>query len=391
MANVFGADVEAIGRIPAVPTILDVICRTTGMGVAAVSRVTEDRWIACSVRDDISFGMQPGSELRIETTICNEIRQHREPVVINNVAADEVYCGHQTPAIYGFQSYISIPICLPDGSFFGTLCALDPEPHVLKTPEVIGMFKLFAELIAFHLDANTRLTTSEASLSREREESGLREQFIAVLGHDLRNPLMAISAGATMLSRRPEQAEEFIGEIQSSVARMGGLIDNILDLARGRLGDGLALSRDSSESIEPTLNQVIDELRRTNPDRAIEAAFHLEEPVNCDRARIAQLFSNLLGNAITYGTPDEPIRVQAMASGGTFELSVANGGRAIPQLAMEYLFQPFFRGNVRPSQQGLGLGLYIASEIARAHGGDIAVSSTAEETRFTFRMPAATN
>ena len=391
MANVFGADVEAIGRIPAVPTILDVICRTTGMGVAAVSRVTEDRWIACSVRDDISFGMQPGSELRIETTICNEIRQHREPVVINNVAADEVYCGHQTPAIYGFQSYISIPICLPDGSFFGTLCALDPEPHVLKTPEVIGMFKLFAELIAFHLDANTRLTTSEASLSREREESGLREQFIAVLGHDLRNPLMAISAGATMLSRRPEQAEEFIGEIQSSVARMGGLIDNILDLARGRLGDGLALSRDSSESIEPTLNQVIDELRRTNPDRAIEAAFHLEEPVNCDRARIAQLFSNLLGNAITYGTPDEPIRVQAMASGGTFELSVANGGRAIPQLAMEYLFQPFFRGNVRPSQQGLGLGLYIASEIARAHGGEIVVNSTPAETRFTFRMPAATN
>ena len=157
MANDFRADIEAIGRIPAVPTILDVVCRTTSMGFAAVARVTGDNWIACSVRDDIAFGLRPGDELRIETTICNEIRQHREPVVINNVAEDEVYCGHQIPAMYGFQSYISIPICLPDGSFFGTLCALDPKPHVLKTPEVIGMFKLFAELIAFHLDANTDL------------------------------------------------------------------------------------------------------------------------------------------------------------------------------------------------------------------------------------------
>ena len=140
------------------------------------------------------------------------------------MAEDEVYRGHQTPATYGLQSYISIPICLPDGSFFGTLCALDPKPHLLKTPEVIGMFKLFAELIAFHLDANTRLAMSEATLSREREVSELREQFIAMLGHDLRNPLMAISAGATMLARRPKQAAEFVDEIQRSVARMAGLL-----------------------------------------------------------------------------------------------------------------------------------------------------------------------
>jgi GAF domain-containing protein len=225
MANDFLADIAAIGRIPAVPTILDVVCRTTGMGFAAVARVTEEKWIACSVRDDIAFGLQPGGELRIETTICDEIREHREPVVINNVAESEVYCGHQTPAMYGFQSYISVPILLPDGAFFGTLCAIDPKPHLLKTPEVTGMFKLFAELIAFHLDANTRLATSAATLFREREESGLREQFIAVLGHDLRNPLMAISAGATLMARRLERAAKYAGDIQRSVSRMVGLID----------------------------------------------------------------------------------------------------------------------------------------------------------------------
>ena len=390
MADNFWDGMETIGSIPAVPTILDVICSTTGMGVAAVARVTEDRWVACSVRDDIAFGLQPGGELRIETTICNEIRQHREPIIINHVAEDEVYCDHQTPAMYGFQSYISMPICLPDGSFFGTLCALDPKPHILKTPEVVGMFRLFAELIAFHIDANMRVAKSEATLSREREESELREQFIAVLGHDLRNPLMAVSAGATMLARRPEQAAEFIDEIQRSISRMVGLIDNMLDLARGRLGGGLVLSRRAVESVEPTLNQVIDELRRTNPDRTIEAAFALAEPVSCDRARLAQLFSNLLGNAMTYGTPDEPIRVRATATGGRFELCVTNGGEPIPQATMAHLFQPFFRGVVRPSQQGLGLGLYIASEIARAHGGQIVVCSTSGETRFTFSMPTGT-
>ena len=75
-------------------------------------------------------------------------------MVINNVAEDPVYRGHPTPAMYGFQSYIAIPIVMPDGTLFGTLCAIDPKPRMLTTPEIIGSFKLFAELIAFHLDAS---------------------------------------------------------------------------------------------------------------------------------------------------------------------------------------------------------------------------------------------
>src|SRR5579862_3954881 len=116
MAQDFQADVESVGRIAAVPTILEVVCRTTGMRFAAVARVTEDRWIACSVLDEIDFGLKPGGELKIETTICNEIRQSREPVVINHVEEDETWCKHDAPALYGFQSYISMPIILEDGS-----------------------------------------------------------------------------------------------------------------------------------------------------------------------------------------------------------------------------------------------------------------------------------
>ncbi len=249
MADDFSADVAAVERIPVVPTILDVICRTTGMGFAAIARVTEERWIACGVQDQIQVGLQPGQELKVETTICHEIRQHREPVIINHVAEDTAYCLHATPKLYGFQSYISIPIILPGGMFFGTLCVIDFKPRVLDTPEIIGMFKLFAELIAFHLDAHSRLETTQAALSREREAADLREQFIAVLGHDLRNPLMSISAGAATLVRHPERAVETATLMQRSVSRMAGLIDNVLDLARGRLGGGLPIASDADEPV----------------------------------------------------------------------------------------------------------------------------------------------
>jgi signal transduction histidine kinase len=156
----FAEDLDIVAGIGAVPNILDVLCRTTGMGFAAIARVTEDRWIACGVRDDIGFGLRPGGELKVETTICHEIRQVGTGVIINHVAADAGYATHHTPALYGFQSYISMPIRLPDGTFFGTLCAIDPQPRDLKRPEVMHSFTLFADLLGFHIDTHRRLLAS---------------------------------------------------------------------------------------------------------------------------------------------------------------------------------------------------------------------------------------
>ena len=198
----FDRDIAKISGIAAVPIILDVVSRTTGMGFTAVARVTEDRWITCASRDELAFGLKPGDELKVETTICHEIRQSVQAVVIDDVNQDAVFCSHHTPAQYGFKSYISMPIIMADGSFFGTLCAIDPKPRKLNTPEVIGMFKLFAELIAFHLDAADKVEVSESKLALEQRSAELREQFIAVLGHDLRNPLASIAGGLRLLRRR---------------------------------------------------------------------------------------------------------------------------------------------------------------------------------------------
>jgi signal transduction histidine kinase len=391
MDNDFADDIAAVQSIDAVPRILEIVCRSTGMGFAAVARVTEERWVCCAVRDDIEFGLQPGGELKVETTICHEIRQSHRAVVIDHVAEDEVFAGHHTPALYGFQSYISVPITLADGTIFGTLCAIDPRPARLKNPETIGTFVLFAELIASHLDAFDRLAATEASLLSERQASELREQFIAVLGHDLRNPLASIAAGTRMMAKAasPEEKVEIAGLVQGSINRMSQLIDNVLDFARGRLGGGLTLHRTANEPIDKILDQVIAELRSAHLSRTIRTRFDIREPVCCDGQRIAQLFSNLLGNAIVHGSADQPVDVTASTDNGIFELSVANSGDPIPVEVMKQLFQPFYRGAIRPAMQGLGLGLFIASEIARAHGGTLTVASSDIETRFIFRMPTS--
>lgn len=194
------AEVAAVSRINAVPSILDVICRTTGMGFAAIARVTEDRWIACAVRDEINFGLQPGEELELETTICNEIRASQREVVIDHVAENETYCQHPTPAMYGFQSYISVPIFYPDGRFFGTLCAIDPKPAQLNRPEIVKMFRLFADLITQHLNA-------------------ARDEFSLQLADSLRTaklPEDIIAAACELLGRRLGVSRAVYAEVDES-------------------------------------------------------------------------------------------------------------------------------------------------------------------------------
>jgi len=240
----------------------------------------------------------------------------------------------------------------------------------------------------YERDLQGREAAAVQHLQDEKATADLREQFIAVLGHDLRNPLASI-VGAARLLRREVQSEKGLRVLQlmeSSVDRMAGLIDDVMDFARGRLGSGIDLHRQVAP-LEPVLRQVVDELEASEPSRIIRCEFALPEPISFDAGRIAQLVSNLLANALTHGDAKKPVDLHAATSDGQLELWVANAGDPIPPAAMNRLFQPFFRGEVRASQQGLGLGLHIASEIARAHGGSLEVQSNGDETRFTLKMP----
>jgi signal transduction histidine kinase len=188
-----------------------------------------------------------------------------------------------------------------------------------------------------------------------------------------------------------EDAMQLAGIIKSSSARMAGLIENTLDFARGRLGDGITLDLKPCESLERTLHELIAELQALSPERKIITSFELTESVDCDSTRIGQLFSNLLGNALRYGNPGTPVKVAAKSVDGQFELSVTNYCHKIPEVVLHRIFQPFCRGEVRQGREGLGLGLYIAAEIARGHGGRLSVCSTDKETTFTLRMPSSSS
>jgi signal transduction histidine kinase len=389
LPNDIRQDIARIDKISVVPTILEMICRTTSMGFAAVARVSDSHWVACSVRDEIGFGLKPGGELKIETTICDEIRQSGKGVIIDHVSEDEQYRDHHTPAMYGFQSYISLPIFRRDGSFFGTLCAIDPKPARLNNPDVTNMFRMYSDLISFHLEAVEQLERAEQQLNEEHSLGGLREQFIAILGHDLKNPIGAIMSSAQLLTRTSsdEKILRLARIIADSSFRMKGLVDNLLDFARGRLGGGFQLDLNEEREASIFLQHVVSELQAMRPDATIESRFEMNHPVSVDRKRISQLFSNLLANAVSYGKPGHPVMVEAVSRPEGFFLDVSNAGERIPESSMPLLFQPFSRGKVQQGQDGLGLGLYIASEIAKAHGGNLTAVSNDEQTKFSFRMP----
>ena len=147
MKDELAAEVAAQGDNAELRAILEEVCAITHMGFAAVARVTDSRWIVAQVLDKIEFGLNPGDELDLKTTICDEIRQSGEAVVIDHVAGNVEWRTHHTPALYGFESYVSIPITLHDGSFYGTLCAIDPHPRTLSSPAIVSRMKRLAMVV----------------------------------------------------------------------------------------------------------------------------------------------------------------------------------------------------------------------------------------------------
>ncbi|UVL01395.1 GAF domain-containing sensor histidine kinase [Pseudomonas sp. B21-048] len=388
MGQTAAADIATISRISAVPAILQVISELTGLRFAAVARVIEDSWIACAVLDRLDVGLQVGDELDLVSTLCNEIRLGHHSVVIDKASEDPLYRNHHTPSTYPFESYMAVPIVRTDGRFFGTLCAFDPTPAPLKSSTIQSTMESFARMLALQIEAEENLQRTEASLIKKRKTAELREQFIAVLGHDLRNPLFAISAGAEMLLRKVSDPanEQRARHILTSAQRATKLVDDVLDFARGSLGRGIPMNIEPCPDLGDALRHVISEIQSIHPKRIIQSSIGDLSNIHCDRERVAQLLSNLVANAVVHGDPDGPVEVSAQIKEGHFVLRVKNQG-LIAEDALPHLFQPYSKpADARP-QAGLGLGLYIASQIAQSHGGKLEVVSTElQGTTFIFSL-----
>ena len=228
------------------------------------------------------------------------------------------------------------------------------------------------------------------TIARQDVEAQLREQFLAILGHDLRNPLAAFESGLRILLRKTkdEQLNSVIAQMQSSTRRMSELIENMMDLARARQGDGIEVELSVDPRMAEEIEQVAQEIRLANPTCDIVMNANIAEEVRCDLPRIKQVVSNLLANAVKHGRDAGAVVLSVTAENGRFILSVRNYGEPIPEEIKQKLFQPFFRGEEGAAQHGLGLGLYISAQIATAHGGTLVASSDDMETCFTLDIPS---
>ncbi len=232
----------------------------------------------------------------------------------------------------------------------------------------------------------------ERALADQKSTDELREQLLGVVGHDLRSPLSSISMAAALMLKRGglrDDDAKATARIARSADRISNIISQLLDFTRARLGGGIPIDPKPIDFGE-VCAEVIAEYEMVHPNRALCFSSDMDTQGVWDRERLAQVVSNLIGNAIQYGKPNSPIDVSLRGEGDVVSLSVRNEGPPIPAELLPTLFDPFRRGKKQITQrtEGLGLGLFIVREMVRAHSGEIGVQSTeAEGTTFIVRLP----
>jgi signal transduction histidine kinase len=231
------------------------------------------------------------------------------------------------------------------------------------------------------------LERKRSELVDAAEENYFKDVFIGVLGHDLRNPLGAIAMATALLKKKPSLADEdrrIVEHVERAADRMIRLVNDVLDFTRGKLAGGIPIEP-ARASIDVICRQVIDELRSAHPQRRIDFESHGDVEGEWDSGRLAQVVSNLVGNALQHCDRD-PVQVAVTGQGSMVRISVRNSG-CIPAEVLPRLFEPFRRGD--GGQTGLGLGLYIVSEIVKAHGGrvDVTRAEALQQTEFFVELP----
>jgi signal transduction histidine kinase len=256
-----------------------------------------------------------------------------------------------------------------------------------------GNLRHLQEVTRFNECIDQLLANSSRYFNERLETS--RRTFLGILGHDLRTPLYAVSMLSEVLARKkgldPDSAE-LAGRIASSASAMGSMIKDLLDFTGAQLGAGMAINLESLD-LQNLCKEIAQELEAANPGSNLVLDFKGDLIVHWDRGRIRQMISNLLGNAVQHGSSGTPILLRAEAGDNEVRIKVHNHGKPIDQETIGLIFEPMGRSHVAESARpagSIGLGLYIAREVAFAHEGTIEVTSTYEEgTAFTVTIPIA--
>jgi sigma-B regulation protein RsbU (phosphoserine phosphatase) len=352
-----------------------------------------------------------GEILRVNATLCQWLKYRREALVGTVRFQDLLTMGgrifHQTHIapllrMQGSVAEVKLEFLASDGRAIPVMVNLAERGWQGRTVLHVAAFvaedrhKYERELIAQRKRAE-ELSSQQAQTQRDLAEARAQaedralfaEQMVGIVSHDLRNPLSAIHMSSALLGMGavPEQQRAVLGRINRSVGRAERLITDLLDFTQARLGGGLAVERKSVD-LHEVIAESVSELAVAFPERSI---VHVREGAgvcSADADRVTQALGNLVGNAVSYGSPYQPVTVTTRSTGQSFDILVHNDGEPIPTAMKEALFEPMVRGAKAAGARGVGLGLYIVREIAKAHGGTVSVESAAGVgTTFKVSLP----
>lgn len=386
-------DMEAVRQISIVPMMLEVVCQLTGMGFAAVARVTNNRWLACKVRDEVGFGLTDGGELEIETTLCNEIRDSTKPIIIDNVAEDPEYRNHHIPRIYGLQSYISFPIILQNGAFFGTLCAISSKPAELKNTKVMGTFKMFSELLSFHLQTVDVLERSMNAQIELQDKNKLLasvnfnlDNFVYTASHDLKAPISNIQGLLGLLARKAakedwdrDEVNKIVEMMTVSLNRFSATIQELTTIVK-------ADKHLCEEVVEPIhVEKIIEDVKQDlkglieESSAKIEVLYDNKLHINISKTNLKSVIYNLLSNALKYRSPERTpmVTIKLEKIGNKIHLSIIDNGLGVPADKQEKIF--LLSNRLHNHVEGSGIGLFIVKRIVDQFKGQIHVDSVVNE------------
>lgn len=399
---------DDIANLDIVPTMLSVLCQTTGMGFAGVAYVTDEFWLLCSAHDNINFGLKPGDQLDVKTVLCNELKVTAAPLVISDIDANPYYSNHITPLTYGFKSYVSVPIFRKDGQYFGSLFGIDPQPKQLNTEAVSGMLTLFSQLISVHLSTNEQMKLSEVQFNKDRafinalevkaeertkelkenNDALMRsnkelEAFAYISSHDLQEPLRKIQTLISMIAEK-ETANlsptglDYFGRIRNAAGRMQSLIKDLLTYSRAELGD----PDFKQTNVGNVLNQVLEDLAEQLHAKGAE----IERGDMCTMRIIPfqfrQVLQNLITNAIKFAREGIPPKIYIGCTTEKIDklkfnkITVSDNGIGFEQEYAERIFTLFQRLNDKKLYSGTGIGLAIVKRIVENHKGFITATGT---------------
>lgn len=365
------ADVKTVSAITAIPKILEALASFTGMRFAAVARVTETRWTACAVLDEINFGLVPGGELELSTTICDEIRGHHAPVVFPDALADERFRDHHTPRLYGLRSYLSVPIFRADGSFFGTLCAIDPEPQTFDVAAAMRTAQLFAELIGIQLSVEHEAGVNRAALLAALGAATARQVSIVGVREQLNTHLQDISVETYLLKQvdgLSDEARQHVRAIESSAFAMTSVVGGLSDRG-GRISGVLRKTRLSGGTLADALAAAISRAGTSKSGRMLLSSVDISCDVHCDAAAVSEACEILVRMALEAGAADRPVEVEARS--------------AADELTFRVLFHSVDGARIAED------ALFVAELIAQEHGGNLRQERIGQATRLTLAVPCA--